>query len=851
MKFNKPLLLLILCLFIYNGLLAQSSTFVDDKGIMRWTESNEEVCAFGANYSEPFSSWREHEALGVSHEEAIDADVYHLARMGFTGYRIHVWETYICDYEGNLLFNKHLQLFDYLLYKLKERNIKIFLTPINFYGGSTSGFHNKYGGKKGCLTDEASFPSQENYLAQFASHVNPYTGIAYKDDPDIIGFEICNEPFDHADRPDLTTQYIQRMIEAIRGTGCEKPIFYNVSHNIEQIDKFCAADIQGGTFQWYPTGLYSNHDQKGNMLPNIDKFHIPFANNPNWKNKAKISYEFSPSDVANSAYMYPVMARSFREAGFQFAAQFAYSPMNVGFANIEYRAHYLSLPWAPKKSMGMVLAKEVFHNVPLGKSYGRYPDNTAFDAFRVSYEDDVAEMLTDEKFIYTSTTNSLPTHPEKLKQVAGTGNSAIVSYPGTGAYFIDKLEDGVWRLEVMPDAILVADPHFSTAMDKEVSAIQWNEWQMQLNLPNLGEGFSVKGLNKGNDTEIVAKGKKIPISPGSYLLSRKGKIANLSGDTMFNNMRLNEFYAPKSRHKKTWVLHQEAKEITAGSTITISANVVAPKKPKQVDLVLVMPDNHKAIPMQSNGPFEYSTKIPATYVENVGFLKYYITVGDGDSFQTFPAGTKASHPIQRKLSRADRKFFDSEPYVVRIMKKEAALCLFDAEDDGEQITNMYRTGYADFVPSELTGKTLVHYKSKTLKETPYHNTRRMYCRDRIETRFENLKGKKELYIYGHALNNKSCKVQVALVMKNGSAHGTVLTLNTDEKLYSVSLKDFKPVETYIMPRPIPRFEPYTTNIKSKFNLKEVEHIQITIGPEIAMNELKDEHGIAIGRILLK
>ena len=850
MKRINLILIGFLILISHSIICAQPSTFVDDKGVMRWTKNNEEVCAFGANYSEPFSSWREHEVLGVRHEDAIDADVYHLARMGFTGYRIHVWETYICDYDGNLIFNKHLQLFDYLLSKLKERNIKIFITPINFYGGSPSGFHNKYGGKAGCLTDTASFPAQENYLAQFASHVNPYTGIAYKDDPDIIGFEICNEPFNHSDRPDLTTSYIQRMVDAIRGTGCEKPIFYNVSHNIEQIDNFCAADIQGGTFQWYPTGLYSNHDQKGNMLLNIDKYVIPFADNPNWKNKAKLAYEFSPSDVANSAYMYPVMARSFREAGFQFATQFAYSPMNVGWANIEYRAHYLSLPWAPKKSMGMVIAKEVFHRVPLGKSYGRYPENTNFDVFRVNYEADIAEMVTDEKFLYTNTTQTNPSKPEKLEQVAGTGSSPIVKYPGTGAYFIDKLEDGVWRLEVMPDAILVSDPHFSTAMDKEVSAIQWNEWPMELNLPDLGEGYRVKGLNDGNAVDIVANGNSFPVSPGSYLLSRKGKTPDWDGDDTFKNIHLNEFYAPKSRHKRTWVLHNAPKEITAGSNIEITANVVAPEKPKQVDLVLIMQNNSKTIPMVAEGPFKYSVKVPAEYLENVGFLKYYIAVGDGKNFQTFPEGIVANHPMDRKISPADLLFFKSHPYVVRIMQTDDPICIFDAEDDGFFITNMYRTGYASFVPSSITGKTLVQFKAESVKESPYDNTRRMYCRERLESRSANLKGKKEIQVYGYALNNKPCKVQVALVMRNGSAHGAVLSMGTEEKVYTLSLKDFKPVETYIMPRPIPRFEPYTTSIKSKFDLSEVEHIQVSIGPEIPASELDAEHGVAIGRILI-
>ena len=791
--------------------------------------------------------------MGVRHEKAIDADVYHLARMGFDGYRIHVWETYICDYDGNLFYNKHLQSFDYLLSKLKERNIKIFLTPINFYGGSKSGFHNKYGGKKGCLTDVASFPAQENYLAQFVSHVNPYTGIAYKDDPDIIGFEICNEPFNHRDRPDLTTQYIQRMVDAMRGAGCEKPIFYNVSHNIEQIDKFCAADIQGGTFQWYPTGLYSNHDHKGNMLPNIDEFIIPFADNPGWQNKAKISYEFSPSDVASSSYMYPVMARSFREAGFQFAAQFAYSPMNVGFANIEYRAHYLSLPWAPHKSMGMVVANEVFHRVPLGKSYGRYPNNTSFDVFRVSYQEDLAEMITDETFLYTTNTRTSPPSPKKLKRVAGTGSSPVVEYAGSGAYFLDKLENGVWRLEVMPDAILVSDPHFATAMDKEVSIVRWKEWPMTLTLPSLGDNFSVKGLNAGNEMDLSAQVKTFSVSPGAYLLTRKGKSTTWKATDTFKNIKLNEFYAPKSRHTRSYVLHDPPREISAGSKLSLTADIVTLNDSDQVDLILVRPGRNKSISMQADGAFRYSAEVPADYVDQVGFLKYYITVGQGDDHQTFPHAYRSKHPLDRKISSGDRKFLDTDPYQVRIMNASDPVCLFDAADDGSQITNMYRTGYAEFVPSSITGKTLVQFKAKSVKQSPYDTTRRLYCGDRIEARIKDVTTKDELLVYGHALNDKPCKVQIALLMKDGSAHGAILDLGPKEGLYRASLNDFKKVESYIMPRPIPRFQPYLKDLKATtgFDVRQVESIQVVIGPGIPESEFDAEHGVAIGRILLK
>ena len=78
-------------------------------------------------------------------------------------------------------------------------------------------------------------------------------------------------------------------------------------------------------------------------------------------------------------------------------------------------------------------------------------------------------------------------------------NSSIISYEGYGAYFLDYIKDGIWRLEVMPDAIWVKDPFEKTSLDKEVSIILWKEWLISINLPNLGENFTITGLNKGNN----------------------------------------------------------------------------------------------------------------------------------------------------------------------------------------------------------------------------------------------------------------------------------------------------------------------------------------------------------------
>nr|HPH47214.1 cellulase family glycosylhydrolase [Chryseolinea sp.] len=472
-----PIVLSIVC-----ALSAQAQktadVYVDKNGVMRWGTTKKEVQGFGVNYTAPFAhAFRSAKILGVDLEKVIDNDVYHFSRLGFDAFRVHVWDTEISDSLGNLIDNEHFRLFDYMLMKMKERGIKVLLTPIAFWGNgypdrdeSTPGFSHKYG-KDACLTNEDAIRAQENYLFQFLNHVNTYTKVAYKNDPDIVAFEVSNEPHHRGTQEEVTT-FINRMVKSMRKTGCKKPIFYNISHSIHLSKAYFNADIQGGTFQWYPTGLGAQHELRGNFLPNVDQYTIPFASDPKFKSSAKVVYEFDAADIGRS-YIYPAMARSFREAGIQWATHFAYDPTFIAYANTEYNTHYMNLAYAPQKALSLKLASEVFHQVPMYKNFGHYPDNATFDAFHLSYEDDLAEMVTDKKFIYTNTTVTNPTKPETLESISGLGNSSLVKYEGKGAYFLDKVEPGVWRLEVMPDAIWVDNIFGRNNLKKEVAVINW------------------------------------------------------------------------------------------------------------------------------------------------------------------------------------------------------------------------------------------------------------------------------------------------------------------------------------------------------------------------------------------
>ena len=479
-------------LVVYSQTASQklSDVYVDKEGTLRWSSSNDEVSLFGVNYTLPFAySYRAHKKLGLSLKGAIDLDVEQMARLGFDAYRVHVWDREISDTSGNLLKNEHLDLFDYLLAKLAEYNIKSIITPIAWWGNGypepdemTPGFSQRYP-RIELITNPNARKAERKYLEQFITHINRYRKVSYKDDPFIVGVEIINEPT-HPNNGAEVTDYINDMANVLREAGCTKPLFYNITISWDdlQANAVTNAEIGGISFQWYPTGLVHRKMLTGNYLVNVNSYSIPSNNVVRFKQRAKMVYEFDAADIGGS-YMYPAMIRSFREAGTQFATMFCYDPSQIAWSNTEYPTHFMNLLYTPSKALSLMIAGRAFHQLPRYKSFGNYPANNQFDEFSVDDDRDVSQMNADTEFIYSNSTSSRPKNDLLLQHIAGYGNSPIVRYDGTGAYFLDKLKSGLWQLEIYPDVLWLQDPFdLSENMSKQVARLFWNERRMKIDL---------------------------------------------------------------------------------------------------------------------------------------------------------------------------------------------------------------------------------------------------------------------------------------------------------------------------------------------------------------------------------
>jgi hypothetical protein len=834
--------LLLVCSYQLLYSQANNLVYVDLQGVLRYTKDNKEAAFFGVNYTVPFAyGYRSHKALNVNIEKAIDADVYHMHRLGLDAFRVHMWDVEISDSVGNLLQNEHLRLFDYLLAQLRNYNIKILITPIAFWGNGyperderTPGFSTLYG-KGNAVVLEPAIKAQENYLRQVMSHVNPYTKLAYKDDADIIAAEINNEPH-HSGLKEKTTEYINRLADAIRSTGWTKPIFYNISESPAYADAIVKANVQGHSFQWYPTGLVAGHEQKGNFLPNVDEYRIAFGDSiPAFRTKARMVYEFDAADVLQPI-MYPAIARSFRTAGFQWATQFAYDPMATAYANTEYQTHYLNLIYTPGKAISLLIASKVFHNLPRLESYGHYPQDSIFDVFTVSYKQQLSLMNSQQEYYYSNSTTVQPVNPANLNHIAGVGSSPIVQYSGTGSYFLDKVDEGTWLLEVMPDAISIRDPFEKASPRKEVTRVEWRRQDINISLASLGENFSV--VNLSNNVTQLVNGSHAVVTPGKYLLIRMGF------RTTYKSNSAPLFSAPASSFADPYVVLNPFREVTAGKPFIIAATITGLDGNASVDLELRNSANKwKTVKMTGNSSYNYQAEVPAE-LANPGVINYRIIVHRNDETYVFPGGLKGNPYAWDYIGEQTWSTYISAP--------GTPLLLFNTTADRNSLMLYnpdWRSGSVEYVTTDKPMELAVRTVSK---DNTFSMGWQTYFADRIKGRITELPSFTTLVIRLRAAAQNNVQTKISIITDDGSAYGVYTEATKEFREVEIPLIAMRKDSCLLLPRGYPGFQPlyFTSAVSHPFDIIHAERLEVSF-PKSSLTKENEAVGIEVESAWLK
>lgn len=853
----------ILLIFILSSYLSGHSIdrqsykiYVDKNGIMRRSDTKEEVSYYGTNYTTPFAhAYRALGELGIDRKKAIDRDVYHMKRLGFNGFRLHLWDVELSDSAGNLINNDHLDLLDYLISQLEKEDIDIILTAQTNFGNGypeknidTGGFSYDYG-KCEIHSDQTAQEIQANYLKQLVSHVNPYTGRSYSDDNAIIALEINNEPC-HSDSKKNVTAYINKMVKALKKSGFDKPIIYNVSHNPDVTAAYYEADIQGTTYQWYPTGLVAGHQRKGNFLPYVQQYPIPWSDSiKNYDRMARIVYEFDPGDVLYS-YLYPAIARTFRKEGFQWITQFAYDPIDIAKYNTEYQTHFLNLAYTPSKAISMLIAGEATRNISRTKDYGDFPTDTVFGDFYVSYAKDLSQYNAPEKYYYSNTTVIPPKDINSVVNIAGVGSSPIVDYSGTGAYFLDEITPGLWRLEIMPDVVITSDPFEKPSLNKEIAKIFYSERPFKIALPKLGDKFYYEAVNEGNNRIGQAVNGSFNVYPGVYLLSdSKSLIEESLNNAQLKDKDLINYVAPAPSKSNNIVVHSPKNYINKGADLIINAEIIGSEIP---DSVMIYPrnisfwnDENDIFPMVKQKGNTYSAVIPKEKIEGDGIFGYNIVVAEDDSYFTWPQNIEGS-PL-------DWDFTNYQYYESELIEGKDPLILItpvveDKNIDVAMIPEAWNFRF-DPVLKYPVGENFYHLSS--LPDNDGKIIVRRYIGDELEGA-PFLKEKRNLIVKIWPAVQKD-GVTIGLIGKNGATYSAQLTpeylSSAPTKLheenpqgleYRVPLSALTQKPTNIVPAVFPSFLPREISLESMpFDIEGLDFVELVYptkkGEEIISN----------------
>jgi len=814
------------------SLTAAELVYVDPDGVIRWKADKGEVALFGANYCLPSAC--DYRAAGYVHADRknlVEKDMAHFARMGWDGMRLCFWGDWEnCDQQGNLIVNDHLDVMDYAIAQAGKRGIYILFTPITTYAAwwpdgkatdSYPGFSKFYPRAELCINPSA-IAAQSNYVGQVLQHVNPYTGVALKDEPNILFVEMINEPIHNSRDLAGVTAYINAMADAVRNAGCGKILFHNVSQDFSILPAIKASQAQGVSFAWYPTGLNLNRMLTENYLRMVDEY--PPMLRADLRAMPKLVYEFDSPDM-NSGYMYPAMVRAFRGAGAQFAAMFSYDMLDTAPYNLGWQTHFLNLVYSPRKAVSAIIAAEAMRELPRYSSYGDYPDNRHFGPFRVSYEEDTSELVTDGKFYYANDTRTQPPQPSALEHIVGLGSSPAVEYEGCGIYFLDRLGKGVWRLELYPDAVIVQDPFAQSLNYKTVSSrLVGRQWPMTIRLPDLGEAFKIRGLNAGNNFAGEARQGSFTVNPGVYLLAKDGPRETDGLPQRIGGIGLREFVCPQPPDLPAQILPRAQVCFGRGQPLVIGADVIDSAPPESVTLHIRGAGSgvFRTFSMTATRGYRWETTVPSSAVTGTN-IEYYIVAKTADGEVRFPAEAEAVQTAELVASGDPLTLFSAE--------SDTPLLVFTRIGDGVRHGIFQHRRASDNEPAALRLFFPLSY-DRALEDY----TASLGVKERMEERHMDV-GKGKAILLKARSSEPGQQIYLTLVEADGTSWSKAVTLATNWQQQVLAIGDFKPARGVMLPLGFPgRWNYWLTPAKGrggqgdKPRLEAVEHFQISFRP---------------------
>lgn len=552
--------------------------FVYVENARLYTPDKKELALWGVNFqsslSWEFGRLKDHgvEETVASLNKCTDLNLAELAQMGTAILRCHLTPADFTDENGNIVESPYIANLDYMVSQAAGMGMYVHVALINHMGkGFVQNSMWQGRNRKDWIHDPVLVEKSKIYISQLLNRTNTYNGMKYKDNPTIAMWEIINEPDVYsyqgiktsvfyedfkkwfagngmednsnsysAYRTILVRNYINSIYDLIRSQGDVHPVVWGMNWhryrngNIDVFDAVASSKVEVVAFCNYPgqDNVGENYGRNPKDLTEID--FAPWfveqyreingycwALTPEFMKKAKVVYEFE-TFFNQSSYLYPIQALFFRSLGVQDATMWTYTPVEI--APYVGGSHYLSLRCTPAKAASYMIANEIFKSTPLYKEFDTQNINEQIGgSYAISKSRDVSIFSDKDKLIYTRDITGwcpLEIHPQ-VKTIIGRENSPLVSYSGSGLYFITDNGQEL-SIVVEPNATWKNNPAFVSLFNTTLNTVlDYSTNHMSIKLDNWKKGGTLYKVEPEGTRKHMTKLLSLDgmsLMPGSYVV---------------------------------------------------------------------------------------------------------------------------------------------------------------------------------------------------------------------------------------------------------------------------------------------------------------------------------------------
>ena len=310
--------------------------------------------------------------------------------------------------------------------------------------------------------------------------------------------------------------------------------------------------------------------------------------------------------------------------------------------------------------------------------------------------------------------------------------------------------------------------------------------------------------------------KQFSITPGTYLLVKKGINSKWKPDDQWKNITIKEFIAPPPT-THSYVLHQPAEEISRGKPHTINVEIISAQEPREVRLhlsgVATGRSSRPTIEFIKTSRYGYTASIPENLINEENILNYQISVNYNEY-----------NTVLANISREPISSPNTQMYSIRIVDDKAPICLIDVEKDRAEMRRSHRNYQFIFHSSLIPGKMGVELGTDNLIYTSF------YFKEKVAGRIADLPSKKQLMLRGYALSEQPVKAWVTIQMRNGLEYGTTIALSKNQLEYTVPFDKFEQIRiTGPGEKGFVFIDPFTDNVHKKaLIIQEAETVKVVV-----------------------